>query len=231
MSELRSKENIKRGKKSQADAKKSRACASSSAQKIKVKSLEQKLVQAEARMLQREEQYEAFSQGKALPDFPPKPLVLHPCGLYTSCIECTENPSCGWEVDEKSGSTNVIRHFSRSLVASSSNDGYYYDQCPGDVACDTISDCHQCLSYKKCGYCAVDVDVYRGNTLGPVVNEMCSAQFLPTWLHQARGSGATSCAPRGVELTDQAIAQDAARRRYIFLSEKLQSKQNELYSK
>ena len=71
----------------------------------------------------------------------------------------------------------------------------------------------------------------EGNTLGPVVNEMCSAQFLPTWLHQARGSGATSCAPRGVELTDQAIAQDAARRRYIFLSEKLQSKQNELYSK
>ena len=105
LSELRSKENIKRGKKSQADAKKSRACAASSAQKIKVKSLEQKLVQAEARHLQREEQYEAFSQGKALSNLPtPKPLVLHPCGLYTSCIECTENPSCGWEVDGKSGS-------------------------------------------------------------------------------------------------------------------------------
>jgi len=230
LEESRRIENVKRGKKTQDDAAKTKTCSVSSAQKTRVDMLEHKLIQAEARSLQREEQYEAFSQGKALSDLPtPKPLVLHPCGLYTSCVDCTENPSCGWEVKGKSGKCVIGTSHGPLIVTEKSNDGYYYQTCPGDVACDTISDCHQCLSYKKCGYCAATLMCTEGNSLGPAVNEMCSAQFLPTWLHKARGAGISSCAPRGVQLTDQAVAQDAARRRYIFVSEKLQTKQNELY--
>jgi len=207
-----------------------KSCAAQDKDETTVKLLEEKLVRAEARQLEREDEYNAVASGLDVASLPTPPeLILHPCGLYDNCVECTSSPSCGWHTSESGGTCEVGTADGPILPAAEGLTlEWSYDSCP-NAKCHTMTDCRQCLRSPDCGYCGGLLLCMQGDLEGPSVDAECPSTFLKTWLHQGRGEGSLSCAPRAVKMTDAAVAQDAARRRYVLLSADLHKKQEHLY--
>lgn len=195
--------------KAEAESAKERVEQQENRVKEKIQKAEQKLVKAEA---EHEAQKESM-QMQSSPIPTQEPLLLQPCGLYDSCVECTADARCGFipgKGDEKG-----------HCVAGTASGPYFYDGdvtgwsyglCP-NTACEAYTDCSQCAKAPGCGFCGALMLCTAGTVEGPANAEACPVENLRTWVHTKRELGDKLCPLRQRVLTEGAQAQEYAVRR------------------
>ena len=76
------------------------------------------------------------------------------------------------------------------------------------------SDCKQCLSDSRCGFCGGRLACMEGNEFGPTGEDAgpssCPRRFMPTWAFKTPAAGTSRCPLRQLHMTEEATKEDIA---------------------